>query len=173
MCFLRWVILYKICSSPHAPQSLLLIEQSWNDRTVFFSRSSAFKTSWCPHSFMDVITAWPTDDSWWGSRTLCRGGGEQYWGSSENHPVSLSVFAIVGCSNMETDYRSVVEDFVLWCRASNLQVNMSKTKELVGYDVELVPKLARIKTTRAYAPASIKPMLSRRSRLYSTRSALH
>lgn len=40
---------------------------------------------------------------------------------------------IVGCIKDEKDgeYRSLVEDFVRWCRTNHLQLNSSKTKEMV------------------------------------------
>ena len=41
--------------------------------------------------------------------------------------------AIVGCikDGKEGEYRSLVEDFVRWCRSNHLQLNSSKTKEMV------------------------------------------
>ncbi|KAK0137273.1 RNA-directed DNA polymerase from mobile element jockey [Merluccius polli] len=41
--------------------------------------------------------------------------------------------AIVGCikDGREGEYRSLVEDFVRWCRSNHLQLNTSKTKEMV------------------------------------------
>ena len=36
---------------------------------------------------------------------------------------------IVGC--IKEEYRSLVEDFVRWCRSNHLQLNTSKTKEMV------------------------------------------
>ena len=41
--------------------------------------------------------------------------------------------AIVGCirDGQDGEYRSLVEDFVRWCRANHLQLNTTKTKEMV------------------------------------------
>lgn len=41
--------------------------------------------------------------------------------------------AIVGCikDGQEGEYRSLVEDFVGWCRTNQLQLNTTKTKEMV------------------------------------------
>ncbi|KAG5279526.1 hypothetical protein AALO_G00078730 [Alosa alosa] len=41
--------------------------------------------------------------------------------------------AIVGCirNGQEEEYRSLVEDFVQWCKLNHLQLNTSKTKEMV------------------------------------------
>ncbi|KAK0148991.1 RNA-directed DNA polymerase from mobile element jockey [Merluccius polli] len=41
--------------------------------------------------------------------------------------------AIVGCirDGQEEEYRSLVEDFVKWCRLNNLHLNTAKTKEMV------------------------------------------
>ncbi|KAK0135164.1 RNA-directed DNA polymerase from mobile element jockey [Merluccius polli] len=41
--------------------------------------------------------------------------------------------AIMGCirEDQEEEYRSLVRDFVVWCHANHLQLNTSKTKELV------------------------------------------
>ena len=41
--------------------------------------------------------------------------------------------AIVGCisSGEETEYRSTVHNFVTWCELNHLQLNVTKTKELV------------------------------------------
>ena len=41
--------------------------------------------------------------------------------------------AIVGCirDGQEEEYRSLVEDFVQWCRLNHLQLNTTKTKEMV------------------------------------------
>jgi len=41
--------------------------------------------------------------------------------------------AIVGCiaDREETEYRGLMEDFVAWCRSNHLQLNTSKTKEMV------------------------------------------
>lgn len=41
--------------------------------------------------------------------------------------------AIVGCirDGQEEEYRSLVEDFVQWCRLNHLQLNTAKTKEMV------------------------------------------
>ncbi|KAI3369510.1 hypothetical protein L3Q82_007492 [Scortum barcoo] len=43
--------------------------------------------------------------------------------------------AIVGCvsegNDCETEYRKVIMDFVDWCELNHLQVNASKTKEMV------------------------------------------
>lgn len=39
----------------------------------------------------------------------------------------------MGCirDGQEGEYRSLVEDFVMWCRANHLQINTAKTKEMV------------------------------------------
>jgi hypothetical protein len=41
--------------------------------------------------------------------------------------------AIVGCirGGQEEEYRSTISDFVLWCEQNHLQLNISKTKEMV------------------------------------------
>nr|XP_023694796.1 G-protein coupled receptor family C group 5 member B-like [Paramormyrops kingsleyae] len=41
--------------------------------------------------------------------------------------------AIIGCirGDQEEEYRGLVRDFVVWCRLNHLQLNTSKTKELV------------------------------------------
>ncbi|KAG5276526.1 hypothetical protein AALO_G00106690 [Alosa alosa] len=41
--------------------------------------------------------------------------------------------AIVGCirNGQEEEYRSLVEDFMQWCKLNHLQLNTSKTKEMV------------------------------------------
>ncbi|TWW66956.1 hypothetical protein D4764_20G0009880 [Takifugu flavidus] len=41
--------------------------------------------------------------------------------------------AIVGCirDDKEEEYRCLVRDFVAWCHNNSLQLNTSKTKELV------------------------------------------
>jgi len=41
--------------------------------------------------------------------------------------------AVVGCisKRQESEYRSVVDSFVEWCGLNHLQLNISKTKELV------------------------------------------
>lgn len=41
--------------------------------------------------------------------------------------------AVVGCirDGREEEYRQLIQDFVVWCRANNLQLNTSKTKEMV------------------------------------------
>ena len=43
------------------------------------------------------------------------------------------VTAIIGCiaDGQETEYRGLVEDFVGWCVPNHLQLNTSKTKEMV------------------------------------------
>ncbi|KAK0143583.1 putative RNA-directed DNA polymerase from transposon X-element [Merluccius polli] len=43
--------------------------------------------------------------------------------------------AIVGCirDGQEVEYRNLVDDFVQWCRINHLQLNTSKTKEMVDY----------------------------------------
>ncbi|XP_076843384.1 E3 ubiquitin-protein ligase TRIM47-like isoform X1 [Brachyhypopomus gauderio] len=40
--------------------------------------------------------------------------------------------AIVGCvrNGQEMEYRSLIEDFVVWCKANHLQLNITKTKEM-------------------------------------------
>ncbi|TWW60879.1 hypothetical protein D4764_05G0009690 [Takifugu flavidus] len=42
--------------------------------------------------------------------------------------------AIVGCiqDDREEEYRRLVRDFAAWCHTNHLQLNTSKTKELVG-----------------------------------------
>ncbi len=41
--------------------------------------------------------------------------------------------AIVGCikNGQEEEYRSLIGDFVAWCRSNSLQLNTTKTKEMV------------------------------------------
>ena len=41
--------------------------------------------------------------------------------------------AIVGCiaDGQEKEYRGLAEDFVGWCRSNHVQLNTSKTKEMV------------------------------------------
>lgn len=41
--------------------------------------------------------------------------------------------AFVGCikNGQEEEYRSLIGDFVAWCRSNSLQLNTTKTKEMV------------------------------------------
>lgn len=41
--------------------------------------------------------------------------------------------AIVGCiiGGEESEYRTVINNFATWCELNNLQLNMTKTRELV------------------------------------------
>ncbi|XP_060770815.1 uncharacterized protein LOC132881852 [Neoarius graeffei] len=41
--------------------------------------------------------------------------------------------AIVGCvhDGQEEEYRSLIQDFVLWCKSNHLQLNIGKTKEML------------------------------------------
>ena len=57
--------------------------------------------------------------------------------------------AIVGCirDGQEGEYRSLVEDFVQWCKLNHLQLNTTKTKEMV-VDFQ--------RTKRAPLPVSIE-----------------
>ena len=57
--------------------------------------------------------------------------------------------AIVGCirDGQEREYRSLVEDFVQWCKLNHLQLNTTKTKEIV-VDFQ--------RTKRALLPVSIE-----------------
>ena len=57
--------------------------------------------------------------------------------------------AIVGCirDGQEGEYRSLVEDFVQWCKLNHLQLNTTKTKEMV-VDFQ--------RTKRALLPVSIE-----------------
>ncbi|XP_062867215.1 dual specificity testis-specific protein kinase 1 [Trichomycterus rosablanca] len=54
--------------------------------------------------------------------------------------------AIVGCirNGLEAEYRKLVSDFVDWCTLNKLQVNISKTKEMVVDFRKLRPPLAPV-----------------------------
>ena len=53
--------------------------------------------------------------------------------SKPNIPFQANDTAIVGCirDGQEVEYRNLVDDFMQWCRINHLQLNTSKTKEMV------------------------------------------
>ncbi|TWW57369.1 putative RNA-directed DNA polymerase from transposon BS [Takifugu flavidus] len=74
----------------------------------------------------------------------------QYHSESYHLQKYLDDIAIVGCveNGQEEEYRDLVESFVRWCRKNHLQLNVTKTKEMVvdfskicisGKDVDIVP----------------------------------
>ena len=57
----------------------------------------------------------------------------RFWSQSCHLQKFSDDSAIVGCigKDQEAEYRSVVDRFVEWCGLNHLQLNVSKTKELV------------------------------------------
>ncbi|KAL6463079.1 hypothetical protein MHYP_G00274700 [Metynnis hypsauchen] len=84
-------------------------------RVMFFDFSSAFKPVW-PALLGDKLTVMQVD------APSCPG----------LLPTSLADH-IVGCISRgdEDEYRATVKDFVTWCERNHLQLNVTKTKELV------------------------------------------
>ena len=97
---------------------------------------SCWETSW---------QRWEWTHSWWHglritsrrdhSTSNWRAARQTLWSAAPEHQMQkyLDDTAIVGCikDGREGEYISLVEDFARWCRSNHLQLNTSKTKEMM------------------------------------------